>query len=135
MNLPKKLTDFDREIEASLAEPYKQIEEKSKALASSLRRCFQEAQNSGRFAAAYKAGQTGLLKNIGREALLQKFNADFEEADYMSFREFVRLLRACSLHIGGKVSGQIKECYNKTFKEDRILLAYELGLQETQNDQ
>jgi hypothetical protein len=132
MNLAAKLKQFDDSIDEALLEPYKAIEEKSKALANSLRRCFSEARESARFEAAYKAGNENRWKDLSEEELQNKLIEPFEEVDYLIFREFVRLLRACSLHIGGNISGQIRKCYIQTFKEDRVLLAYKAGLEEAE---
>jgi hypothetical protein len=122
------LNQFDKTIDESLQEPYSRIQEKSKALAISLKRCFEEARNSRRFEEAYQAGLEGKYQNLSTDELLKQLTIFFEEEDFMSFREFVRLLRACSLHIGGEVSGQIREAYNKTSKGERLLLAYNQGL-------
>lgn len=122
------LESFDLKIEQALSEPLSDVEVKSKALANSLRRCFEEARNSERYLEAYKAGLENKWHNLNQDELLKELITPFEEKDFMSFREFVRLLRACSLHIGGEVSGKIKEAYNKTLKGERLLIAYEQGL-------
>lgn len=131
MNLESKLKKFDEDIDALLVEPFTEIETKSKALALSLKRCFDDARKSKRFEYAFKMGQENKLKDKETKDLLNEIIAPFENEDFEIFREFVRLLRACSLHIGGDISRQIRECYNKTFKEDRILLAYNCGIEES----
>lgn len=135
--LDQELNKFDQNINCELEEAFEEIKLKSKALASSLKRCFEDARKSERFEAAFKSGldeiNTSQIPNkINQEIsseLLNEINNKYEEKDFMIFREFVRLLRACSLHIGGHVSGKIKDCYNKTLKEERVLIAYNLGKQ------
>ncbi|MDX1919678.1 MAG: hypothetical protein SFU25_02965 [Candidatus Caenarcaniphilales bacterium] len=121
-----ELIKFDQEIDRDLEEALEEIRIKSRALASSLYRCFEDARKSERFEAAFTEG---FDNTSSEEEILKKINEKFEEKDFMTFREFVRLLRACSLHIGGHISGKIKNCYNRTLKEDRILIAYNLGKQ------
>jgi hypothetical protein len=124
--LDNRLSEFDERVNAKLKEPFAEISLKSKALANSLNRCFEQARESKRFDYAFYIGlENSALQN--QEKLLEETNQKFEEADFESFREFVRLLRACSLHIGGQTSAKIKELYNQTFKSERILLAYKAG--------
>jgi len=130
MSLADKLKHFDLMTEERLQEPYRKIEERSKALANSLRRCFEEARSSRRFEYAHQIGLSGQYQGLAEEELLKLINEKFEEQDFTIFREFVRLLRACSLHIGGETSAQIRDCYNQTFKEDRVIIAYNEGLRE-----
>ncbi len=122
------LKPFDAEIDQLLIEPFAEIEIKSKALANSLKRCLDEARNSRRFEAAYKAGLEAKWANLSQEEILSNLIKPFEEEDFMHFREFVRLLRACSLHIGGQTSAKIKTAYNKTLKNERLFTAYQQGL-------
>ncbi len=129
--LKQILKAFDEEVEQILILPYTEIEKKSKALANSLRRCFESARSSQRFNKAFELGLKSKeinLNTIQKEQLLDNIIKEFEEIDFMIFREFVRLLRACSLHISGNISGQIREQYIKTFKEKRLQLAFECGL-------
>ncbi len=48
----------------------------------------------------------------------------------MHYREFVRLLRACSIDVGGEVSSHIKEMYNNFFLGKRLVKAYLLGKEQ-----
>lgn len=128
MSLADALKSFDERIDQSLTEAYLEIEKKSKALANSLKRCFDEARASARFEKAYQLGLNGEYPNLSEEEIIKKLVEDFETVDFEIFREFVRLLRACSLHIGGNISAQIRDAYNKTFKEDRLILAFREGL-------
>jgi len=128
MSLADALKSFDERIDQSLTEAYLEIEKKSKALANSLKRCFDEARTSVRFEKAYQLGLNGEYPNLSEEEIIKKLVEDFETIDFEIFREFVRLLRACSLHIGGNISAPIRDAYNKTFKEDRLILAFREGL-------
>ncbi len=127
-NLVNLLAEYDDAVDLELLDCYASIELKSKALANSLRRCFREARESKRFEAAYKAGVEKKYVGLSENEIIELLNKEFEEEDFMIFREFVRLLRACSLHISGEISGKIKEKYNHTFKQDRLLLAYKVGI-------
>lgn len=129
--LEQILKAFDEEVETNLILPYSEIEKKSKALSNSLKRCFESARNSQRFNRAFELGLESKEKNLNtktKEELLDNIRKEFEEIDFMIFREFVRLLRACSLHISGNISGEIRQQYNKTFKEKRLELAFDCGL-------
>jgi hypothetical protein len=126
-NLAKLLAEYDDAIDLELADCYASIELKSKALANSLRRCFREARESKRFEAAYKAGLEKKYEGLSENEIIELLNKEFEEEDFMIFREFVRLLRACSLHISGEISGKIKEKYKHTLKQDRLLLFLRAG--------
>ena len=127
------LEDFDLKVEQNLRKSYQIIAQKSKALSGSLKRCFQKARNSQRFNHAYEAGKARKWQFLEPDQLLRQLTEPFEKEDFMDFREFVRLLRACSLHISGEVSAQIKEKYNQTMKGERVLLAYTQGLNEAPN--
>lgn len=130
--LQEALENFDRGIAQELEAPLQEIRQKSKALANSLQRCFQAARTSQRFLAAYQRGLNPdpATETLSREELLKSLAQPFEEADFLPYREFVRLLRACSLHIGGRTSQQIRDCYNRTFYGERLALAYRCGLAE-----
>ncbi len=129
--LEQVLKAFDDEVDLKLILAYAEIEQKSKALANSLKRCFDSARSSQRFEKAFELGLQNKFTNLDsefKEQILQNILKEYEEIDFMIFREFVRLLRACSLHISGNISGQIREQYNKTFKETRLKLAFECGV-------
>jgi len=130
MNLNDILGNFDQNTDKELLTYYQQIECKSKALANSLRRCFNNARQSKRFEAAYLSGRKGEHSDLSSEDLLDVLIAGFKEEDFLIFREFVRLLRACSLHIGGQISKEIKRHYTQTLNGKRVLLSYEAGCNE-----
>ncbi len=132
--LDKVLSDsVDKEILENLDHYLNIVREKSKALASSLKRCFDNARKSHRFVLVYKLGKNDRKENklINEEELekyLEVFLKDyFEKNDFMHYREFVRLLRACSIDVGGEVSSPIKEMYNNFFLGKRLVMAYKLG--------
>ena len=132
--LDKVLSDsIDKELLEKLDDYLGVVREKSKALASSLKRCFDNARKSQRFLLVYKLGQKDKKENksINEEELenyLKGYLKDyFEKNDFMHYREFVRLLRACSIDVGGEVSSHIKKMYNNYFLGKRLIKAYKLG--------
>ena len=127
------LDSIDNEIISELDFYLDRVREKSKALASSLKRCFDNARKSMRFVLVYNLGKEDKKnrKDIKEEELktyLEGYLKDyFEKNDFMHYREFVRLLRACTIDVGGKVSSPIKEAYNNYFLGKRLIKAYKLG--------
>jgi len=110
------------------------VRKNSRALASSLKRCFENARKSERYLMVYELGvKDG--KNVPAERpdkdlekYLENYLKDyFEKNDFMHYREFVRLLRACTIDVGGEVSSHIKEMYNNFFLGKRLVEAYKLG--------
>ena len=132
--LDKVLSEsIDKEILANLDHYLNLVREKSRALAGSLKRCFDNARNSMRYVLVYNLGKEDLKnkKNI-EDKELEKYLEDhlkdyFEKNDFMHYREFVRLLRACTIDTGGEVSSPIKEAYNNFFLGKRLVKAYKLG--------
>ncbi|MDX1917519.1 MAG: hypothetical protein SFT81_00025 [Candidatus Caenarcaniphilales bacterium] len=120
----KVLEEFDREQDYDLEACFASISEKSTALALSLKRCFEQARSSDRFQEAYRLAAS---TNFTEIELLKRLVNQFEAQDYLIFREFVRLLRACSLHISGEISGKIKAAYLEAFKGKRLWIAYQAG--------
>ena len=135
-SLDKVLSEsIDKEILLNLDHYLNLVREKSRALSSSLKRCFDNARNSKRYILVYNLGKEDLKnKKDIKEEELEKYLADylkdyFEKNDFMHYREFVRLLRACTIDVGGKVSSPIKEAYNNYFLGKRLVKAYTLGLE------
>ena len=132
--LDKVLSEsIDKEILLNLDTNLNLVREKSRALASSLKRCFDNARKSMRYVLVYNLGKEDYKnqKNIKDEEL-EKYLEDylkeyFEKNDFMHYREFVRLLRACTIDVGGEVSSPIKEMYNEFFLGERLVEAYKLG--------
>ena len=128
---------IDKEIISNLDHYLEIVRKESRALASSLKRCFDNAKKSMRYVLVYELGtQDKLLKkNIkeeGIEKYLEEYLKDyFEKNDFMHYREFVRLNRACAIDVGGEVSSPIKEMYNEFFFGKRLVKAYKLGLNST----
>lgn len=124
---------IDREVTRDLDLWLEVVNKKSKALSSSLRRCFNNAKKSMRFALVYELGKKDAknMKDI-KEEELETYLVDclkdyFEKNDFMHYREFVRLLRACTIDVGGEASSHIKEMYNDFFFGKRLVKAYKLG--------
>ena len=132
--LDKLLSDsIDNEIISDLDSYLDKVRKNSKALASSLKRCFDNARKSMRFVLVYNLGKEDKknrkdIKEEELESYLEDYLKDyFEKNDFMHYREFVRLLRACSIDVGGEVSSKIKERYNNFFLGKRLVKAYRLG--------
>lgn len=154
--LDKALSEsIDNEIIHDLDHWLNIVRTKSKALSSSLKRCFDNARNSMRYVEAYKLGQKDGLQttdnrqlttnntitpsshytiinssnedNNLEEYLDEKLKDFFNENDFMHYREFVRLLRACTIDVGGEVSSEIKKRYKNYFAGKRLIYAYNLG--------
>ena len=133
--LDKLLSEtIDDEILSNLDHYLEIVREKSKALASSLKRCFDNARKSMRYVLVYKLGKedrrnNNKIKEEELEQYLEDYLKDyFEKNDFMHYREFVRLLRACTIDTGGEVSSQIKSMYNEMFFGKGLIKAYKLGL-------
>lgn len=126
-------SSIDKEIISELEHYLEIVRKESKALASSLKRCFDNARKSMRYVLAYNLGKEDAknIKNIKEEDLekyLENFLKDyFEKNDFMHYREFIRLLRACTIDVGGDVSSHIKGMYNDFFFGKRLIKAYKLG--------
>ena len=143
--LDKVLSDsIDKELLKSLDHYLDIVRKKSRALASSLKRCFDNARKSKRYLLVYELGIND-RKNAPVERLhisaepldkdLEKYLENhlkdyFEKNDFMHYREFVRLLRACTIDVGGDISFHIKEMYNNFFFKKRLVEAYKLGIKE-----
>lgn len=126
---------IDKEILFQLDYWLEVVSKKSKALSSSLRRCFNNARKSMRYVLVYKLGVEDKKnkKEIKEklESYLENYLSDyFEKNDFMHYREFVRLLRACTIDVGGEASSNIKEMYNDFFFGKRLVKAYKLGREQ-----
>lgn len=133
--LDKLLTEkIDKDLLKDLDFYLEKVRSNSRALASSLKRCFDNAKKSERFLLIYELGIKDKKENkeISDEKLekyLEDYLKDyFEKNDFMHYREFVRLLRACTIDVGGEVSSHIKEMYNDFFFKKRLIEAYLQGL-------
>ena len=135
--LDKLLSEsIDKEILLNLDHYLELVREKSRALASSLKRCFSNARKSMRYVLVYNLGKEDKIKSskfkVQSDKELEKYLENylkdyFEKNDFMHYREFVRLLRACTIDVGGEVSSPIKEAYNNFFLGKRLVMAYKLG--------
>lgn len=135
---------IDDEILKDLEKYLDIVKEKSRALSSSLRRCFKNAKKSFRYVEAYKIGQADSSKRIAdsgkrvadsnedlNKYIEKELKVFFEENDFMHYREFVRLLRACTIDVGGDISYEIKLMYKNYFSGKRLLEAYKLGIADS----
>ena len=126
---------IDKEILKDLDDLLNTVRQKSRALASSLQRCFDNARKSMRYVIVYNLGKERDGEPESRRAgdeELEKYLADylkdyFEKNDFMHYREFVRLNRACAIDVGIDVSSKIKDMYNDFFSGKRLMRAYQLG--------
>ena len=124
---------IDKEITKGLEELLEIVKQKSRALSQSLKRCFNNAKNSLRFVIVYNLGKENAKKNIIiKEEDLEKYLEEnlkdyFEKNDFMHYREFVRLNRACAIEVGIEVSSKIKDMYNEYFFKKRLITSYKLG--------
>ena len=132
--LDKLLSEsVDKEILENLDHYLSLVREKSRALASSLKRCFDNARKSMRYVLVYNLGKEDSRNQIDiKEEKLENHLEDylkdyFEKNDFMHYREFVRLLRACTIDAGGEISSPIKEAYNNFFLGKRLVKAYKVG--------
>jgi hypothetical protein len=128
---------IDKDLLKDLDHYLEIVRKNSRALASSLKRCFENARKSERYMIVYELGIKDrtdapmghlTLDDKDIEKYLENHLKDyFEKNDFMHYREFVRLLRACTIDLGGEVSSHIKEMYNNFFLGKRLVEAYRLG--------
>lgn len=139
IELDKLLTEtVDKELLKDLDYYLETIRKNSRALASSLKRCFENAKKSKRFLLVYELGRKDNKNNLNTpeniEEYLEKELKDFfEKNDFMHYREFVRLLRACTIDVGGETSYEIKTRYKEYFSGKRLIAAYRLGRENSFN--
>ncbi len=120
--LNHSLQAYDDEVFAELEPVLDSIALRSKALASNLRRCFTKIRDNDRYLRAYQ----------GEQVSCQEKN--FSEAEFMIFREYVRLLRACTIACGKELSEKYKQLFMDFFNGKRLDLAKQLGeTHEAQN--
>ena len=135
--LDKLLSDsVDKELLHDLEHWLEVVDKKSHALSISLKRFFSNAKKSMRFLLVYKLGKQDkeskkYIKEEELKTYLEGYLKDyFEKNDFMHYREFVRLLRACTIDVGGEASSHIKEMYNNFFFGKRLEKAYLLGREQ-----
>lgn len=130
----------DKEITGDLDYCLDVVKKRSQALASSLKRCFNNARKSLRYVLVYnlgkenaaRASQLAAQSDEELEKYLEDYLKDyFEKNDFMHYREFVRLNRACAIDAGIEISSKIKNMYNEFFLGKRLKEAYNLGKKNT----
>ena len=142
--LDKVLSDsIDKELLSNLDHYLDIVRKNSRALASSLKRCFDNARKSKRYLLVYELGikdrRDATVGHLSKDVPAERIDKDlekylenhlkeyFEKNDFMHYREFVRLLRACTIDVGGDISFHIKEMYNNFFFKKRLIEAYKIG--------
>ncbi len=117
------LRDYDAKIFAELEPVLVQMRLKSNALAANLQRCFTKFRDTDRYLRAYQG------------EILSSSEKELTQDEFMVFREYVRLLRSCTIMCGKEVSGQYKKLFMDFFAGRRLDLARELGGHEASSKQ
>ena len=112
--LNKKLYTYDESFFEALEPVLSLISEKSNALASNLKDCIVQLQDSDRYLKAYK-GETVSNKE-----------SDLTGNEFDIFRKYVRLLRSCTIMCGHETSAQFKTLFLDFFSGKRLELAKSL---------
>ncbi len=114
-SLNQKLQAYDDKIFADLKPLLAEIALKSKALAANLERCFIKFRDSDRYLRAYNGEAVAIV------------DKELSETEFMIFREYVRLLRSCTIMCGKELSEDYKKLFMDFFSGKRLDLARELG--------
>mgnify|MGYP007107469026 CR=1 FL=1 len=109
--LNEKLNSYDESFFRSLEPVLTKMSEKSQALASNLKDCIVQLQNSDRYLRAYQGEKVS-----NKESELTGIEFDI-------FRKYVRLLRSCTIMCGQEVSAQYKPFFLDFFSGERLELA------------
>lgn len=110
-----KLAHYDDDCFKKLDPIIEEIATKSKALASNLKRCIEKFRLSDRYLNAYNGKKVAIVES------------QLPEAEFMIFREYVRLLRSCTIMCGPELSKSFKEIFIDFYSGTRLKLAKELG--------
>jgi hypothetical protein len=113
------LADYDQRFFTELEPVLTEIALKSKALASNLRRCLTKFRDTERYLKAY----------LGEPVTAKE--AELEGEEFMIFREYVRLLRSCTIMCGNETSARFKKFFLEFFAGKRLELAKDLGLRSS----
>ena len=109
--LNQELNSYDEEFFTSLEPVLTLISEKSQALASNLKDCIVQLQNSDRY---LRAAQGKTVSNKEKELTGLEFDI---------FRKYVRLLRSCTIMCGLEASSKFKKLFLDFFSGKRLELA------------
>ena len=109
--LNKALKDYDDEVYSKLEPVLEEMREKSNALASNLKRCFDKFRQTDRYLRAFKGEEVAIKEK------------ELKEEEFMIFREYVRLLRSCTIMCGNETSKKFKELFIDFFSGKRLELA------------
>ena len=106
--LNEKLNDYDTSFFVRLEPVLEQIAQKSNALASNLKDCVVQLQNSDRY----------LNAASGKEVFIKE--KDLEGLEFDIFRKYVRLLRSCTIMCGNDLSLEFKKLFLDFFAGERL---------------
>lgn len=113
--LNRALAAYDQEIFLQLEPVLAEMSLKSRALASNLKRCFEKFRDSDRYLRAYRGEEVAIKEN------------ELTEQEFMIFREYVRLLRSCTIMCGKDLSQAYKKLFIDFFAGERLNRARELA--------
>ena len=114
-SLNEKLKDYDEDFFKRLDPVLDKISEKSQALASSLKKTITNFRETDRYLKA---------SNGENVAILEK---ELTEREFMIFREYVSLLRSCTIMCGHDQSEEFKNLFKEFFSGERLERAKKLG--------
>lgn len=106
--LNKQLEKYDQEFFLRLEPVLADIAKKSQALASNLKDCVVQLQNSDRYLRAYQ-GESVSVKE-----------SELSGLEFDIFRKYVRLLRSCTIMCGHEVTARFKPLFLEFFLGKRI---------------
>jgi hypothetical protein len=110
-DLNKELNDYDEKFFLSLEPVLNNIARKSNALASNLKDCINQLQNSDRYLRAYQGKEVANKEN------------ELTGLEFDIFRKYVRLLRSCTIMCGQEYSLEFKNKFLEFFSGERLELA------------
>lgn len=113
--LNEYLKEYDRAIFEQLDLILEKVSEKSKALASNLKRCLTKMRDTDRYLRAFYNQPVAIKEN------------ELTGEEFLIFREYVRLLRSCTIMCGPEASAQFKKLFLDFFAGARVELAREYG--------
>jgi hypothetical protein len=112
--LNNQLKNYDQSFFYELEPVLDAISIKSNALASNLKDCIVQLQNSDRYLKAARGEQVAKREN------------ELQGLEYDIFRKYVRLLRSCTIMCGQDLSRDFKELFLDFFSGTRLELAKQL---------
>ena len=113
--LNKRLEDYDNAIYAELQLVLDEMSQKSKALASNLKECFDRIRETDRYLKAYRAEGVAIQEK------------DLSGEEFEIFRKYVRLLRSCTIMCGNDLSSRYKKLFIDFFMGKRVEISQSLN--------